>query len=605
MIIALSSCKMKAEQKSLTSTFDVVDSMIVEGDYKGALKELKKAEKMAYDSWSYIGIYKRYSKMGEDKKSEKLIKKALKKNPKNQELLAVYVNFLLRHGRVDEGAKKAEDLRGGRYGSLYSEAVLKIERRTHSPVEEPEYYKDPKFYEIYLDAYKSSYNPIWIRNCAIYNLWNGYYENAASLNPVHYADANDAYFWAQVLFDGSRFYEAAEAIDVSRIYLSTKPLLNSAKAKQPTEIQLSSLESDAYIAVAELDKADEARQNVINQLQDIQYISNDEEALLKTLTTNSAIYAFDKNNDASAVTILSYIVDRWPSYVEGLSLYADYAYESNQMREEDSEIKALRELGLATLEMERYDSRQKIPLQKAVEKIDAALEKERNPFLSIIKLNLKYKMDPVYDVKQRNGDLWKMLEDNYSEEEKFNALLAEFAFSYLLRTGQFDDAFELFYKHIMTTYHFSLDEDFWVQIVQHLPEFDSKMCEFAAIFAAKKDVYDETIRINEYCVYESGGLLFGGMISPYVSNQTCMNLADIYYSIGKKDKSIDLYVKTAERETNDYIRSEIYYRVAAVYEATGDIKNALRSADYALSIYPGNARAQLLKSRHSSIRLQQ
>ena len=67
-------------------------------------------------------------------------------------------------------------------------------------------------------------------------------------------------------------------------------MLNSAKAKQPTEIQLSSLESDAYIAVAELDKADEARQNVINQLQDIQYISNDEEALLKTYNSYFTLY---------------------------------------------------------------------------------------------------------------------------------------------------------------------------------------------------------------------------------------------------------------------------------------------------------------------------
>jgi Tfp pilus assembly protein PilF len=69
---------------------------------QAALKELKKTEKRAYDSWAYIGIYKRYMTIGEAAAAEKLLKKALKKNGTNQELLAVYTNFLLRADRQEE-----------------------------------------------------------------------------------------------------------------------------------------------------------------------------------------------------------------------------------------------------------------------------------------------------------------------------------------------------------------------------------------------------------------------------------------------------------------------------------------------------------------------
>ena len=116
---------MRAEQKSLTSQFEMIDILIADSQIKEALGELKKAEKLVYDSWSYIGLYKRYIKLGEDKNAEKIIQKALKKNEKNNELLAVYSQFLLQKNRFEEAIKYSEKLRVSKYASLYSEAVLK------------------------------------------------------------------------------------------------------------------------------------------------------------------------------------------------------------------------------------------------------------------------------------------------------------------------------------------------------------------------------------------------------------------------------------------------------------------------------------------------
>ena len=44
-IFALFSCKMRAEQKSLTSQFEMIDILIADSQIKEALGELKKAEK--------------------------------------------------------------------------------------------------------------------------------------------------------------------------------------------------------------------------------------------------------------------------------------------------------------------------------------------------------------------------------------------------------------------------------------------------------------------------------------------------------------------------------------------------------------------------------
>ena len=76
-----------------------------------------------------------------------------------------------------------------------------------------------------------------------------------------------------------------------------------------------------------------------------------------------------------------------------------------------------------------------------------------------------------------------------------------------------------------------------------------------------------------------------------------MNLADMYFAKGDKQKAMELYGKASGREVNNRIRSQIFYRLANIYLSSGDTKNALRSADYACSIDPENERAFLLRTK--------
>ncbi len=227
------------------------------------------------------------------------------------------------------------------------------------------------------------------------------------------------------------------------------------------------------------------------------------------------------------------------------------------------------------------------------------MERTKDPYLAIERHDLKYKPESSFTVKEKTADLWLQMETNYTEEEKYQMLLVQYVLSFLLKTNQKDDAKQLFTKYVSTAYNFNEKEDFWTQVGKSLSQMDERTAEFAGWFATDEKKFDEALRIYEYCVYESGGILYEGIVSPLVSTVSCMNLADIYFSTGKKDKALDLYGKAAGRESKNYLRSDVFYRIANIYAAGGDTKNALRSAEYAILLYPDNARASLLKEKLS------
>lgn len=592
ILFCFSACNIKAEQNSLTSQFDTIDSLIQQGQTKDALKLLKKTEKKVYDSWTYLGLYKRYNKLGENQSCEKILKKALKKNSSNLELNAVYAKFLLHQNRIEDAQKYSEKLIGTKYASINSELFLKkaLESSVNSEKSEFDFFIQPEFYNIYYDAYSGSKNSIWLKNCAIINLLKGLISNAASLNPNFYTNAKDAYFWALVLYDAKMYYEAIYASEIAENYLS-----DYEKNDEISLIKIHSLLSDSYIAVSELENAEKTRQKIIINIDNLK-IKKDDEEFLPFIYTNSAIYAKSQGNNDSCADLLFYTVTHWKDFVPALILYADFAYESNLQREESLEIQALRNSGIKTLEMEKYDNRRKIPISDALYRIEDSLNRTNNPYLYIEKLDLHFKTDKTLSEKDKLRELWKILEDSYSEDEKYKSILTEYAITYLLNAKYEDEAFSLYQKYIIEHIDYNQKKDFWEQATLNVSKIDLPIAEIGAYFAIKNQKLDEAFRMYEYIVYESRGILPENEISLYATTSACMNLADLYFSYGRKEKSLELYGKASGRELNNKIRSEIYLRIAKIYLASDDKENALRTADYAFSINPENVKASILKS---------
>ena len=592
-LFCLTACRMRAEQKSLTARLELIDSLIAQNQKNQAVKELKKLQKKAVDSWSYLGLYRRYILLSQDEAAEKLIKNALKRHSSNPEILAVYSKYLIGKNRLEDAEKYAEKLKNSKYGSIYSEIYLKKSLSEDAAGNKLDFYMQEPFYQIFYDAWTGSKNSLWLKNCAVSLLCKGQIKDAALLNPAFYSDTDDAFFWAQVLYDSGDYYSAINSIEMSRQYLKDYERSGLFKTGQIAQI---ALEADSYMALSDFEGAESIRQQLIPHIFEVEKKPGDD-SLIPVIMVNSAIWAQNQKDADTTADLLFEIVNEYPDFVPALILYADFAYESNLEREEDDEIKALRRAGISSLSMEKYDRRRKIPLSDALYRIDLSLEHRAEPYLEMEKLDLQYKTNSNITDREKTRNLWELLENNYIEGEKYKELLVQYALNFLLRTGQEEDAWNLFYKYIASRFNFNDKDGFFVQAAEKIKEINLPMAEFAGYFAFKNKKFAEGQRIYEFCVYESGANAGDGQISTRVGSGTCMNLADVYYASGDVKKAMDLYGKAAGREVNKKLRSDIFLRLANIYYASGDEKNALRSADYAYSIDNENERAFLLRTK--------
>ncbi len=588
------SCNMKAKKQPIAGQLELVDALISQNQYKDALKALKETERITYDSWSFIGLYRRYIQLGEKDLAEKILLRGLKKNPSNPELSAVISNYMLRSGRTEEAYRYAEKLSGTRYGSIYSEAALRKAVKNSGSSGLNSFFSEAELYRIYQDAYTGTGNNLWLRNCAIFNLAAGNFGNAAEISPKNFSDADDAYFWALVLYDSGKFYDSIATAETALRLLYN---YDDKTSFSTSELKLLALESDAYLSVSDSDNAENKRQLAFNTIYSPNEEDEDTNKILPVLVHNSVVFARNRGNSERAAELIFFEVNRWPEFVPGLILYADFAVEELNTKEEDIETLALKKAGIESLEMEKFNRIRKIPISDAAYRISAELKRKRDPYLEIILLDLNYRMDKTVTVKSKTADLWKLLESNYSEKEKYPELLVQYAVSFLIRTKQYEDAETLFYRYISDINAFDGEKDFWQQFEQILPELALPFAEEGGWFAAHAELGETATRIYEHCAFGEENAENERKVSPYLTTGAGMNLADIYFTSGQREKALDLYGKLAGREIRDSLRSDIFFRIAKIYADTGDERNAARAADYAVSIYPDNVRAQLLLSK--------
>lgn len=589
--VLFSSCNMKAEHQSSTNQLTIIDSLITHNQLKDASKELKKLSKKTYDLWSVIGVYKRYLKMDDKKSAEKILVKAIKKNSENLELKAVYANFLIKESRFEEACKISKPLLGTKYGSIYSEAILR-NASSHAGEENGfMYYSEPDFIPVYMDAYNSTKNTLWLRNCAVIRLLEGKPKESIKKLPVSLYQVNEAYFWALAFYDAKKYDYAIGALETA------KRLLRNYENKEFFNVSLSdiiALESDCYIMMNDFDTAEKYRRELISGIEELNF-ARDKRNVLPILYMNSALYAIESGNNDEAVDLLFVLVSNWPEFVPGLLKYADLAYELSIEKEDDFETRVLKEAGIKSLEMERYDSRRKIPVSDAMYRLQSIYSKTKNQQVQLKLLDMKFKTDLQLSQKEKTVEIWKLLEDNITQGIVYTDEIVEYALSFFIETKQYPEAFELFSKYMITQYDFVAEQDFYDQIIDHQTAINRHLLEFSAWFALIHERYSAAEKLYRACIFDSEAEISEVNISPFISYASVMNYANLRNSYGDKDFARDLYVKLSARERRVSNKAECFYRLANIYILQGDIQNAKRAVDYATTLYPDNAKAQLLK----------
>ncbi|MCR5494903.1 MAG: tetratricopeptide repeat protein [Treponema sp.] len=593
------SCSKSAERLSFTSALDEIDALINQNQFKDAEKELGKVEKYAFSSWSEIGIFRRYKQILCLEKAEKVLQNAIKKNPENLELNAVYANFLLRENRMEDALRAGKVLQGTDYGSIYSEIVMKDTLNKSDSKNIRQVFESTDYFPVFYDAYVGTKDNAWLRNCALMYLANGEYSRAGQLLPEEVYGADDSYFWALLSYDAGQFADSVNFCNTS------EKLLKSASGKILQKVDgksLFSLLSDSYLALSDAEMAERVRQNFLQTIQDYkgQWIlpeNYQEDLTFPIIFTNSAKWARDNQNDEKCLSYLSFAVTNWPDYVPALCAYADFALYSNQERIEDSGMMELRDHGLATLEMERYDNRVRVPVSDASFRIDESLKRVKNPLLYIVRQDIRYKVEEKLTDKEKTADIWRILEKNMISPAVYDELLLLYAENYFLTNKLYDDAWKLFYKYISKKYNISTDGMFWQNLIKNIHDLSSEELSLASYFAALSLRAEDAKCLYENYVFEKGNPALDANVGVIASDSACMNLALIYNSLGLKDMALALYGKTNGRSSSLYIKSLAMYRMALIYYKDEDLKNSRRCAEYSLSLDKRNSEARLLLAK--------
>ena len=609
--IFLFSCS-KSDGQSFLSQLDGVDAYIRQGQTSDAMALLKKTEKNAFSAYARLGVYRRYMTLGETVLAEKVLVSGLKALHENPELTAVYSHFLLRQNRLDEAVETSRILAGTRYGSLYSEAVLK---RAVSLSESGLY--SAGLASIYYDAYVGTGNSRWLVNSALVNLLQGDYQLAAELQEKRPHSMAEHLFWAYVQYDAENYDICLENLENVR----SEVLLPAA----------AELASDAYIMLNDRDSAERSREIVM------QYKGERIKDVPPAVKVNSALWNQEREQYQRAYDLIFDVVTNHSEYVPGLVTYGRFAYEASIPPVMTDLEKSLRLTPFRTHAMQAYDDRPKILVSDALYRMEKKLSEqqettgEKNEDLLTAHLMLYYRTHSEMTQKAKLALLWETLEENERGTSLYPPKLVQLAVHELLANGEIEDARNLFTRYLDARY--SLKDD------MPLPAAEKKLDVFGGERSAPKNVIPPEVlrgtfgdraakgvygmeiwegecaayftlldgnvfaarRLYEYVLFETGGLHRKSDSAPIVSVSSLAsavsvcNLAMMYSSTGEKKKALALYGLAAGRTRDPATKADILYRTAVIQRDTGDKNGASLSLEYCLSLNPTHADARLLR----------
>ncbi|MBR5866662.1 MAG: hypothetical protein IKZ04_02010 [Spirochaetaceae bacterium] len=544
---------------------DSVDVFISVADNSSAFKILKKSLKQANTPLQFLGIYKRYFKLGSMELAQKTLTNGLKKFPDNEELITVYTWFLYNQNEIDKALEQAQKLSGTKYVSILSEINVKKASQNNSVD-----FTAVEYAPIYSDAYISSKNQLWLQNAAICLASAGLYNEAFSKKPAD--NVENPLFWAQVAYD-------------ARKYNSTISLLSEL---EEDSFDKNTLLADAHEILGSHDIAQESRLKI--------FASNNEN-ILPEIYFNCVRYANSVGDVKLEYSFLNELINKYPAYVPGLHLYKDYALRSLDYPNENQLAKALRETEFRSLDMQNYDDLPKISVHQVRDLLESNMYSDKNP--EIAGLLFSYEINPVISEnllpQEKKAYLWLMLE-HFDSEHGYPPELINLAIPFLLKNGETLSARSIFDKNLVLRF----GTDSYVDI---LDKMSGEEIEFAAYFAAsgigKPKDYNLAFHLYEYLANDKTERFFNLAESIYYKPTVSayINLAELYAGSRQLQKAKEAYSNAAGSTETLKDKAEVMFRLANLQYEYGDIQDALVSLEYCLSIMPSHPKGRILKNK--------
>ena len=556
-LIFLAGCRMSASNTSFDLALDAIDSVIVQKDLSSAKALLKKAAGKNLTDNQCLSLVKRYYFISDLKDAEKLLKRAFNKNPSGKKITAVYTDCLLRQGKFSEALKPARLLSGSEYESLSAEAVLRsAENKKH-----------PSLVDSYKIAGSSTGNPQFFMNAALIEEKLGNKEKALVYHPVKISLYDDELFWAKIAYDAGDYFRAIE--DLSQTNLSEGLLLKA----------------DSYVQLEDYENALAVWQTLL------------EKGKRDSVVLMNAARA-SENNLTLAKSYLFELVENFPDYCPGLVAYGDFAKKTRLSYNDDFLTREVRKSNLKSLDMIQDEAEERIPVSDAIYRMDNFLERNKklpaNPLeaekaqfyeLAVERTKLNWFMNDVTDSKQKEVDIWSMLEKYSDETNPYPKYLVRYAAWFFLTNDRVGEAESLLKNHFLQ------------KNVLKNTDNDSKGIDDIAVsdystWEAEDAAYIDCVKYQNYA--RAKALYEMLQEKRQLSRTAMLNLGGIYEAESEYNKATSLYAEAARKTEDLKEKSEIHYRIAQIQLARNDFASARLSLNYAIQLDSGNTRARLL-----------
>lgn len=557
------SCGNKSQEQSFTSKLDSVDNFISVGDYKSATNLLKKTAKQAKNPMDQIGVYRRYIQLGNIQDAEKCLKQGLKNFPQNNELLAVYTWFLHNQNRTIEAYQLAEKLTDTPYQSILAE--FKLQQAVTQDVTD---FLSKDYAPIYASAYISTKDEAWLTNAAIVTVLEGQYQEAYNFQPKD--NVKNPYFWACISYDSKRYNSAIEHL------------------QNQSSIDSQLLLADTYSILKEFSAAENIRQKLITQ-------ETTDQKLPPQIYYNVAKYAKDNNNWNQEYEYLNILTEKYPEYLPGVNLYADFAIRCLDIPQEDILAKELRQTNFRSASMKEYDKIARLSLDQAFAVLEKAKELDETSQAAALLFLFENdnKVVPQKLPEEKIAQLWLLIEE-YSLGQACPEPLLKVAVPFLLQQDKIADAKKLFDIYLAQTYGSS-----------SYPEVIEKMspeeCTYAAYFSATEENPNFPLALYIYELLLRDKTEINQNLAELATYQidvsTIINMAELFAGSRQTKKAKEMYSMAIGIAKDSTSKADIMYRMANLQYITGDFTGAEVSLDYCLSIVPDHGKARILQNK--------
>ncbi|MGL4986297.1 MAG: tetratricopeptide repeat protein, partial [Treponemataceae bacterium] len=208
LLFLIISCAKPSVSASFSGNLALLDVYIEQFKMSEAVALLKKISKNLSSPANVLSVYKRCIQIGELKLGKQTLNRGRKLFPSSLELKAVYVQFLINQGDLNEAFTVGKSLEGTSYGSLVSEVLFRMHLNQ-------DVFFSPSFFNTFIDAANITKNPIYLQNAAIIKAVNGSLSEAIELHPPNLISDQNPLFWAKLAYDAENFYYSLLDISVA------------------------------------------------------------------------------------------------------------------------------------------------------------------------------------------------------------------------------------------------------------------------------------------------------------------------------------------------------------------------------------------------------